>query len=114
MGESEGIGLSESREQAVRAELDRLLESPAFRTSKRCREFLEYIVERTINGGAGNDEWIMTRGPTNSWQTDSSLGSSSAIYIEDCTFNNCGYTDYNYQYRPCLAKTIVCCPAYKY
>lgn len=40
----------QSQEQAVRTELDRLLESPAFRTSKRCREFLAHIVERTIQG----------------------------------------------------------------
>ncbi|MGO9261851.1 MAG: malectin domain-containing carbohydrate-binding protein [Bryobacteraceae bacterium] len=38
---------------AVRAELTRLLESAAFRTSKRCREFLGYIVEHTINGPSG-------------------------------------------------------------
>jgi hypothetical protein len=42
-----------AREQAVRAELNRLLESSAFRTSKRSREFLEYVVEHTINGPAG-------------------------------------------------------------
>ena len=53
MWESDGIGLGETREQAVRAERDRLLESPAFRTSKRCREFLEYIVEHTISGESG-------------------------------------------------------------
>lgn len=53
MCESESTGLIESREQAVRAELNRLLESSAFRTSKRCREFLEYIVQRTINGPTG-------------------------------------------------------------
>src|ERR1017187_8198385 len=53
MGESEGIGLSESRQQAVREELDRLLESPAFRASKRCKEFLEYIVEQTMIGQSG-------------------------------------------------------------
>jgi hypothetical protein len=53
MCESESRGLTESREQAVRAELNRLLESSAFRTSKRCREFLEYIVQHTINGPAG-------------------------------------------------------------
>jgi hypothetical protein len=50
LGESEETGRNESRERAVRAELHRLLESPAFRTSKRCREFLEYIVEHTISG----------------------------------------------------------------
>jgi hypothetical protein len=40
----------QSHEQAVRTELDRLLESQTFRTSKRCREFLAHIVERTIQG----------------------------------------------------------------
>lgn len=43
-------GLGESRTQAVREELKRLLESAAFRTSKRCRQFLEYVVERTLAG----------------------------------------------------------------
>ena len=46
--------LSESHEPAVRAELNRLLESSAFRTSKRCREFLEYIVQHTISGPTGS------------------------------------------------------------
>ena len=54
MCESESRELSESREPAVRAELNRLLESPAFRTSKRCREFLEYIVQHTISGPTGS------------------------------------------------------------
>ena len=45
-------GLGETGEQAVRAELSRLLGSPAFRTSKRSREFLEYVVEHTLNGPA--------------------------------------------------------------
>ena len=53
MCESENTELSKSREQEVQAELNRLLESPAFRTSKRCREFLEYIIEHTIRGPAG-------------------------------------------------------------
>jgi hypothetical protein len=48
MSEREALG--ESRERTVRAELDHLLESPAFRTSKRCREFLTYIVEHTMTG----------------------------------------------------------------
>src|SRR3954453_714181 len=50
---SQSTGLSKSREQNVKAELSRLLESPSFRTSKRCREFLQYIIEHTINGPAG-------------------------------------------------------------
>ena len=53
MCESEGTELGESREQAVRAELKRLMESAAFRSSKRCREFLEYIVEHTVKGPSG-------------------------------------------------------------
>src|SRR5947209_14565510 len=50
MYQEEKTALSEPRERAVRHELNRLLESPAFRTSKRCREFLEYIVDHTITG----------------------------------------------------------------
>ncbi len=53
MCESESNGLSEPRQQDVRAELNRLLASPAFRTSKRCREFLEHIVEHTMSGPTG-------------------------------------------------------------
>lgn len=53
MCESENRKLDESQELAVQAELNRLLESSAFRTSKRCREFLEYIVEHTIHGPSG-------------------------------------------------------------
>src|SRR5690349_18890999 len=45
--------LNESQTQEVRAELNSLLESPSFRTSKRCREFLEYIVEHTMSGPSG-------------------------------------------------------------
>ena len=53
MCEKEISGLSESQEAAVREELKRLLEGTAFRTSKRCREFLEYIVAHTISGPNG-------------------------------------------------------------
>jgi hypothetical protein len=51
--ESEATRLNESQTQEVRAELGRLRDSAAFRTSKRCREFLEYIVEHTVHGPAG-------------------------------------------------------------
>jgi Malectin domain len=47
---TEREALSELRERAVRAELQRLLESTAFRTSRRCRDFLSYIVEHTMSG----------------------------------------------------------------
>lgn len=50
MPEGEEKQLTATRERAVRAELSDLLESPAFRTSKRCREFLEHVVEHTLKG----------------------------------------------------------------
>ena len=53
MCENEATRISESQTQEVRAELTRLLESGTFRNSKRCKEFLEYIVEHTINGPSG-------------------------------------------------------------
>src|SRR5947209_6906712 len=53
MCEGDATRLSESQTREVRAELKHLLESAVFRTSKRCREFLEYIVEHTINGPSG-------------------------------------------------------------
>jgi hypothetical protein len=53
MCESQTQGLSESQTEEVQAELRRLLESAAFRTSKRCREFLDYIVQHTISGPSG-------------------------------------------------------------
>jgi len=53
MSEGEGTGLNGSRELDIRAELNRLLESTAFRSSKRCRDFLGYIVEHTISGPSG-------------------------------------------------------------
>jgi hypothetical protein len=49
----------------------------------------------TINGGSGSDEFIFGRGPANSWQTASSLGSANAVYVENCTFNLQGYMDFN-------------------
>jgi len=54
MRESEGTGLSESAERAVRAELNHLLGGVAFRNSKRCSEFLQYVVEHTISGASGS------------------------------------------------------------
>src|SRR5579883_721381 len=50
----ESTELDEVREQAVRAELAHLLESASFRTSKRSREFLQYIVEHTMHGPSGS------------------------------------------------------------
>ena len=49
----DSTGITEPRQRAVKDELHRLLESSAFRGSRRCREFLEYIVEHTISGPSG-------------------------------------------------------------
>jgi len=48
MNQLEALG--EEREQAVLAELNHVLESAAFRTSRRCRDFLTYIVKHTMSG----------------------------------------------------------------
>jgi hypothetical protein len=53
MCEGQTQGMSESQREEIRAELHRLLESAAFRTSKRCREFLDYVVQHTISGPSG-------------------------------------------------------------
>jgi hypothetical protein len=52
MGDSQV--LVEPRQQDVRDELNRLLESPPFRSSKRCRDFLRHIVEQTLSGQRGS------------------------------------------------------------
>lgn len=49
----------------------------------------------TVNTIAGSDEPIFVRGPTNSWQTPSGLGTSSAVFVESCIFNGPGYPDFN-------------------
>jgi hypothetical protein len=53
MSGSEEVRLDRPREEAVRAELGRLLQSAEFRTSKRCSDFLGYVVEHTMNGPTG-------------------------------------------------------------
>lgn len=50
MPDSEVTPLTEARVRAIRSELRSLLASPAFRTSKRCRDFLAYVVEQTLKG----------------------------------------------------------------
>lgn len=45
----------------------------------------------TINGVKGTDELIFARGPNDSWYTPSSMGTSNAVYVEDCTFSGPGY-----------------------
>src|SRR5436305_3376639 len=53
MCEGQSTRPSESQTQEIQAELHSLLESASFRTSKRCREFLDYIVQHTISGPSG-------------------------------------------------------------
>jgi hypothetical protein len=49
-----------------------------------------------ITGGGGSSELVFTRGPNDSWQTPSSLGTQDAVYIEDCIFDGAGYvSDFN-------------------
>lgn len=44
-----------------------------------------------IVGGGGNNELVFVRGPVNSWQTPSSMGTADAVYIESCQFDGEGY-----------------------
>jgi hypothetical protein len=37
-------------DEAVRSELERILASPEFRSSRRCQDFLRFVVERTLAG----------------------------------------------------------------
>src|ERR1700759_5098386 len=53
VGGSRGTEAPDSS-QEVRAHLNRILASPAFRTSKRCGRFLEFIVNETLNGRAAS------------------------------------------------------------
>ncbi|HTX22419.1 MAG TPA: hypothetical protein VMD27_11280 [Candidatus Aquilonibacter sp.] len=48
------------------------------------------IDDCNITGGAGNNELIFARGPTDSWQTPDSYGTTNALYVEDCTFGGEG------------------------
>src|SRR5581483_5859620 len=43
---------TEERKSAVLSELSRILESPAFRGSKRCCRLLEYSVQQVLKGGS--------------------------------------------------------------
>ncbi len=45
----------------------------------------------TINGANGSAELIFAKGPSDSWQRESSLGGEDNVYVENCTFNGQGY-----------------------
>ncbi len=42
--------LDELQTAAILRELDRILKSPSFRTSKRCQQFLSYVVQHSLEG----------------------------------------------------------------
>ncbi len=45
----------------------------------------------TVTGNNPQSELIFVRGPSDSWTTPSTMGTVSAVYIEDCVFNTDGY-----------------------
>lgn len=49
-GHTARISLTAEQAELVRLELDRILKSPPFQSSRRCHDFLHYIVERTLDG----------------------------------------------------------------
>jgi hypothetical protein len=49
---SESVGAEPPSEDSIREELNRVLASHEFRTSKRSQDFLRYVVENTLNGRA--------------------------------------------------------------
>jgi hypothetical protein len=44
------LPLDELQAAAILRELDRILKSPSFRTSKRCQQFLSYVVQHSLEG----------------------------------------------------------------
>src|SRR5271157_1697852 len=49
---SESVGAEPPNGDSIREELNRVLASHEFRTSKRSQDFLRYVVENTLNGRA--------------------------------------------------------------
>lgn len=45
----------------------------------------------TITGANESQELIFSRGPTDSWQTDHSIGGANNLFVENCTFAGSGY-----------------------
>jgi hypothetical protein len=48
------LPLDEKAKQIILIELERILESPPFRTSSRSKQFLSYVVLNTLNGHVEN------------------------------------------------------------
>lgn len=55
--------------------------------------FYGLIDKNDITGGAGNNELIFSRAPTDSWQTPDSLGEKNNLYIENNIFRGAGYVN---------------------
>jgi hypothetical protein len=54
------------------------------------------VDNNSITGGAGTNELIFARGPTDSWQTAHSIGGADNLFVENNTFAGLGYlTDCN-------------------
>jgi hypothetical protein len=49
------------------------------------------VDNNSITGGAGNNELILARGPTNSWQTAHSMGGADNLFVENNEFLGQGY-----------------------
>jgi hypothetical protein len=46
----DGSALSDAEKAAVLHELDAILNSPTFQPSKRCKQFLSYVVRHRLDG----------------------------------------------------------------
>jgi hypothetical protein len=49
----------------------------------------------TVSAVHGWSEPIFVRGPSDSWQTDNSVGTENNLFIENCIFSGVGYPDFN-------------------
>jgi hypothetical protein len=59
-------------------------------------------------GAMGNEEMIFVRGPTDSWQTNSSFGTKENLFIENNTFSGSGYVcDINSNGRAVVRNNLI-------
>jgi hypothetical protein len=59
-------------------------------------------------GGYGSMEGFFMRGPTDAWQTPSTIGTADMVYVEDCTFNGQGYcSDGNSNAKMCFRNNVI-------
>jgi hypothetical protein len=61
-----------------------------------------------ITGGTGTSELVLARGPSDSWETPSTMGTAEALYIENCIFRGRGYVcDSNSNGRMVVRKCLI-------